>query len=74
MILQMTFTVDEDGEITDSALNVIPCSISSTSSYNDYQPTILEGDEAQEVMEKIITRSQSIADTYDVQAVYTGEE
>ena len=70
MILQMTFTT-QDGEITDSELNVIPCSLSSASGYNDYQPTLLTGDAAQEVLDKIASRSQEILSNYDsAESVY----
>ena len=33
--------------------NIIPCSISSTSSRNDYRPTILDGSEEERVFKKI---------------------
>ena len=53
MIFQQTFTI-RDGKITNyDDINVIPCSISSVSNVNNYQPTILEGEEADRVMNKI---------------------
>ncbi|MBQ8558683.1 MAG: CapA family protein [Tyzzerella sp.] len=53
MIFQQTFTI-RDGEILSyDDFNVIPCSISSVTNVNDYQPTILEGAEAERVMNKI---------------------
>ena len=33
--------------------NIIPCSVSSESGYNNYQPTPLEGDEADRVRGRI---------------------
>lgn len=52
VIYRHTFTFT-DGELTGSYANIIPCSISSTRSRNDYRPTLLEGSEAERVMEKI---------------------
>ena len=33
--------------------NIIPCSLSSVADYNNYQPTPLEGEEADRVLQKI---------------------
>ena len=81
MILQMSFTVqketqadDEQSGIISSELTIIPCRISSATAYNDYQPTILSGDEAQDVLEKLDERSQEILSSYSVQAVYSSTE
>jgi poly-gamma-glutamate capsule biosynthesis protein CapA/YwtB (metallophosphatase superfamily) len=53
MIFQQTFTV-EDGELKeDNVTNIIPCSLSSVSDSNNYQPTPLEGEEAERVLDKI---------------------
>ena len=53
MIFQQTFTV-ENGELAaDNVTNIIPCSVSSESGYNNYQPTPLEGDEAERVLGRI---------------------
>ena len=53
MIVQQTFTI-RDGEILSyDDFNVIPCSISSATNVNDYQPTILDGTEAERVLNKI---------------------
>ena len=53
MIFQQTFTV-ENGELTDdNVTNIIPCSVSSESGYNNYQPTPLEGEEAERVKGRI---------------------
>lgn len=51
-IFQNTFTV-KDGSITESHGKVIPCSISSVSHINDYQPTVLCGEEAERVMSRV---------------------
>jgi len=53
MIFQQTFTL-QDGVIQGyDDFKIIPCRLSSVTNVNDYQPTILEGDEAQRVMNKI---------------------
>lgn len=60
MIVQQTFTF-QNGELKESSdLNLIPCSLSSTSSYNDYCPTPLEGDEKQRVLDKITQYSTDL--------------
>lgn len=53
MIFQQTFTVQDGELVEDNVTNIIPCSISSDSSYNNYQPTPLEGDEADRVKGRI---------------------
>ncbi len=58
MIFQQTFTI-EDGKVKkDENINMIPCSLSSASGYNDYCPTILDGSEKQRVLDKIEGYSQ----------------
>lgn len=53
MIFQQTFTV-QDGKVeVNDDINVIPCSLSSASGYNDYCPTPLEGSEKERVLEKL---------------------
>lgn len=56
MIFQQTFTITNDGVQDDNVTNIIPCSISSASDYNNYQPTPAEGDEKTRIMEKIQER------------------
>lgn len=60
MIFQQTFTVDQDGVKADNVTNIIPCSISSDSDYNNYQPTPAEGDEATRILSKIQERTAMI--------------
>ncbi|MDO5587119.1 MAG: CapA family protein, partial [Clostridia bacterium] len=53
MIYRQTFTV-KDGKVTDyNDYGVVPCSLSSTSSRNNYQPTPAEGSEKQRIADKI---------------------
>ncbi len=62
MIFRQTFSVRGGMVGTDDDYEIIPCSISSTSSYNDYCPTPLEGDAAARVAEKIQSFSDRIGD------------
>ena len=60
MIVQQTFTVQGDNVTIDNT-NVIPCSISSVSSSNNYQPTPVTGDEKERIEAKIKRSSDAIA-------------
>ena len=60
MIFQQTFTVDQNGVKADNVTNIIPCSVSSDSDYNNYQPTPAEGDEATRILSKIQERTAMI--------------
>ena len=60
MIFQQTFTVTGNDVATDDSINVIPCSISSSSSSNNYQPTPAEGNETDRILAKIEESNESI--------------
>ena len=53
MIFQQPFTVENGELVEDDVTNIIPCSLSSESSYNNYQPMVLEGSEKERVLQKI---------------------
>ena len=57
-IFQQKFILDGKRNITGSEYKVIPCRVSSETTYNNYQPTPLVGEEAKETMDKIEERSQ----------------
>ncbi len=61
MIYQQTFTITSDGVKQDNEVTLIPCSISSEEYYNNYQPTIAEGDESTRILQKIQERSSYIS-------------
>lgn len=61
MIFQQTFTVTGNDVATDDAINVIPCSISSSSSSNNYQPTPAEDSEAERILAKIEDSNSAIS-------------
>lgn len=60
MIFQQTFTVTKGKVKKDDNINMIPCSISSSSGFNDYCPVPLEGTEKQRVLDKIEEYSQNL--------------
>ena len=62
MIFQQTFTVTGSDIATDDAISIIPVSITSSDSGNNYQPMPLEGDEKARVEKKIQKSTDSIAE------------
>lgn len=60
MIFQQKFSINENREITGTESTVIPCSVSSDPWINNYQPTILEGEEGERVLQLIQDRSDAI--------------
>ena len=61
MIFQQTFTITEGIVAEDNVNVVIPCSLSSKSSYNNYQPMVLDGEEKDRVMKRIETYSEGLS-------------
>lgn len=53
MIFQQTFTIKGDEVVQDDDVETIPCSLSSSSSINNYQPTPSEGSEKERIQQKI---------------------
>ena len=74
MIFQQTFTIDQNGVKADDVTNIIPCSISSDSDYNNYQPTPAEGEEADRIMQKIQERSSWILSSATIDSDKENEE
>lgn len=58
MIFQQTFTFQNGNLLDDDNIEIIPCSLSSSSAKNDYQPTVLKGSERERVMKKIQDMSE----------------
>lgn len=55
LIFQQTFTF-ADGELQrDDSVEFIPCRLSSTTEYNNYQPVIVDGEDAERVLGKVLT-------------------
>ena len=65
MIFQQTFTFVDGVKQEDKAIRVIPCSISSVSSRNDYKPTPAEGQAAQRIIDRIKEYSQGMGVKFD---------
>ena len=61
MIYQQTFTFENGVLVEDNVTNIIPCSVSSVQQYNDFQPTVLYGSEAERVLQKIQEFSAGLA-------------
>lgn len=57
MIFQQTFTIEKGEVQAAAAATVVPCSISSTAGYNNYQPTPTEGDASASVIDRLNTMS-----------------
>ena len=67
MIFQQTFTFEDGWLVMDDAalsdVSVVPCSVSSSESINNYQPTPLTGDAATSVLEKLNSGSEALSGT-----------
>ncbi len=61
IIFQQTFTITGD-EVDTDEVNIIPCSVSSVSNRNNYQPTPAESEEAERILAKIEESSARIAE------------
>ena len=67
IIWQQSFKLS-GGKITSTSARIYPCRISSTTSVNDYCPTILDGAAAQ----KVINRMNTMSSPYGVEFMDTG--
>lgn len=65
MIFQQTFTFIDGEKQEDKEIRVIPCSVSSVSSRNDYKPTPAEGQEAQRIIDRINEYSRDMGVKFD---------
>lgn len=75
IIFQQTFSVQGDQVQLDNEKNIIPCSLSSVSDYNNYQPMILDGEGAQNILDRLELYSSGLSQTPDApEADGTDEE
>ena len=76
LIYQQTFTFTDGVLMPDITAGIIPCRLSTVTAYNDYQPTVLEGDEKATVIDKMNRYSQAYEGiSFDESgAICTGEE
>ena len=71
MIFQQTFTIEKGEVQAAAAAAVVPCSISSTAGYNDYQPTPTEGDASASVIDRLNTMSANYGVTVNADGTVT---
>ena len=71
MIFQQTFTIEKGEVQAAAAATVVPCSISSTAGYNDYQPTPTEGDASASVIGRLNTMSANYGVTVNADGTVT---
>lgn len=64
-IFQQTFTFEKLEEDYESRINIIPCSVSSRTDRNDFQPMPLEGDAYLRVIKRINDYSKNLNFNYD---------
>lgn len=67
MIFQQTFTFLNGERQEERDVRVVPCSVSSVSSRNDYKPTPAEGEEAQRILDKINECSRDFGVEFDAE-------
>lgn len=65
MIFQQTFTVKNGKLLKTDDVQVIPCSLSSTTRTNDYQPTVLTGDGKKRWIQKMNKLSKGMGVEFD---------
>lgn len=63
MIFRQTFTIRDGRAVTDENYEIVPCSISSSSGRNNYQPTPAQGSEKQRIADKIQKFSEGLGGT-----------
>lgn len=74
IIVQKTFHM-KDGKLQrDSELQVIPCSISSAPSYNNYQPAVLTGSDKERVIRRMNQYSKGFGVVFDEEGFAAPEE
>ena len=64
--LTKRFSVSEEGVLDDDQIEIIPCRISSTDNYNNYQPTPAQDTEADRILERINEYSAEFGTSFAV--------
>lgn len=62
MLFRQTFTIDNGQILDDNAVEIVPCTISSVTSRNNYQPTEATGEQRTRIMKKITEASEKLGD------------
>ena len=63
-IFQQRFRVYPDGSVQNEGFRIVPCSISSQESVNDFKPTPKEGEAAQAVVDRLLELNAKLEKTY----------
>ena len=58
-VFQQEFRINMDGSLTDAGINLIPAFVTSSTSTNNFQPTIASGDAAKEIL-KLVVKNSSV--------------
>ena len=72
-IFQQRFRVYPDGRAQNEGFRIVPCSISSQESVNDFKPTPKEGEAAQAVVERLYELNADFEKTYQSTGVIAVE-
>lgn len=65
IIFRQTFSVTRDGAVGEGEVEIIPCSVSSASGYNNYQPTPAQGAEAERIIGRLNEYSSVFGQTFE---------
>lgn len=65
LIVQQTFAFVDGEKQEETTFKVIPCSISSVASRNDYKPTPAQGEEARRILDKLNKYSKDLGLQFD---------
>lgn len=74
MIWQQTFTFVDGVLQEDSDVTIIPCRLSSVTTTNDYCPVVVEGEEAELIIQHINERSEEFGVKFDVNGKHIKEQ
>lgn len=64
MIYRQTFTFNENGLVDNDNFEIIPCRISNSEGFNDYQPTPAEGAARERIKSRLREYSSALGDVY----------
>lgn len=60
IIFRQTFTFNENGLVDDDNIGIFPCRISGHDSYNDYQPKIAQGEQRENIINRMTEYSAAL--------------
>lgn len=72
MIFTQTFTFVEGERTEDTTVRIIPCSLSSVTTRNDFKPTVAVGEEAERIINKINDFSREYGVEFDKDGYIAG--